>query len=174
MVQATTKSVNIRKDIADLVAAFDGKWQKKKPCLSQRCCVCNIIREQKSSCFWALTKHCFYCKNQNGNEDDCQKYFKLYSEEKEAERVLKIFQRSVELQNARYEKYVGDGDSKRFRKVFEPIKVRADGSEVENLALGILKKERGEDWEVLVPTWRRKNNLMAHVYLDVVVRQKRK
>lgn len=63
----------------------------------------------------------------------------------EAERVLKIFQRSVELQNARYEKYVGDGDSKRFRKVFEPIKVRADGSEVENLAWGILKKERGED-----------------------------
>lgn len=143
MIEAVNESVNLQNGNADIVAAFDGTWQKRGHTSLNGVVCATSIENSKVIDFECLTKYCFYCKNQDDKPHRCDKNFEGYSGGMEAEGVLNIYRRSEETRKVRYLKYLGDGDSKGFLKVSE-AKVYGPEATVEKLeCIGHVQKRMG-------------------------------
>lgn len=143
IVKAVDETVQFQNGNRDIVAAFDGTWQKRGHTSLNGVVCATSLDNGKVIDFECLSKYCFKCRNKDINNHDCQKNFDGYSGGMEGAGVLSIFARSESLHNVRYVKYLGDGDSKAFSKVCD-AKIYGEGIQVEKLeCIGHMQKRMG-------------------------------
>lgn len=97
----------------DIAVAVDGTCQKRG---FSKVVTVTSVDTGKVLDVKILSKHCV-CPNKNEHLIHCSKNFDGYSGRMEVEGALHIFQRSIPKYDARYVKYLGDGDSKAFDSI---------------------------------------------------------
>jgi hypothetical protein len=108
----------------DLTVAIDGSWQKRGFKSKNGVVSATTITSGKVIDVEILSKYCPTCKSEEDRErhsrtGQCSSNYSGVSGGMEVAGAVAIFQRSENLYNVRYTKYLGDGDSKGFKKVVE-------------------------------------------------------
>lgn len=96
----------------DIVAAFDGSWQKRGHTSLNGVVTATFIETGKILDYECLTKHCQGCSSKFIGTHICVKNFDGPSGNMETKGVLNIFRRSEVSRGVRYVGYLGDGDCK--------------------------------------------------------------
>lgn len=104
--------VGLANDTANMTIALDGTWQKRGHTSQNGVVSAICVNTGKVVDAEILTKYC-RCKNKlkKEHENNCVANYQGSSGGMEVAGVINIFQRSEELHNVRYDKYLGDGDT---------------------------------------------------------------
>ncbi|KAJ4447478.1 hypothetical protein ANN_09485 [Periplaneta americana] len=144
MKQATEEAVGENNNDRDLLAAFDGSWQKKGHTSLNGIVNCTNIDNGKILDIAIMSKHC-RCPNKTKNDhlQDCQANYSGSSGGMEVAGVVKLFQRSETCSKVRYVHYLGDGDSKEY-KIVKELKPYGENVSVTKLeCIGHVEKRMG-------------------------------
>ncbi|KAJ4430781.1 hypothetical protein ANN_19372 [Periplaneta americana] len=118
MTNAIEEAVALNENSRDITAAFDGSWQKRGHTSLNGVITATSLDNGKVIDVECLTKFCHNCKSDQPGHI-CMKNYDGFSGGMESDGVVKIFQRSENLYQVRYVNYLGDGDSKGYKKVEE-------------------------------------------------------
>lgn len=128
MQDAVKEAVLENEGSTDLTVALDGSWQKRGHTSANGIVSATSIDTGKIIDVEPLTKYCQKCANMKNCEEklnqhkdsgECKSNYIGVSGGMEASGAVTIFNRSLEKYGVRYDKYLGDGDSKGFKKVVE-------------------------------------------------------
>lgn len=103
----------------EICAAFDGTWQKRGHTSLNGVMVATSIDSGKVLDVACMSKYCAICKGDENINHICQANYEGVSGGMESAGALKIFKRSEANRGVQYVEYLGDGDSKAFKKVAE-------------------------------------------------------
>ncbi|KAJ4425814.1 hypothetical protein ANN_27440 [Periplaneta americana] len=115
---AIEEAVALNENSRDITAAFDGSWQKRGHTSLNGVITATSLDNGKVIDVECLTKFCHNCKSDQPGHV-CMKNYDGFSGGMESDGVVNIFQRSENLYQVRYVNYLGDGDSKGYKKVEE-------------------------------------------------------
>lgn len=115
--------------------SIDGTWHKRGYSSKYGVVIAILVDTGEVIDFEVLSKHCYQCKQHQGDDKDSEKYKKWRdthaatcninhqgsSGEMEGVGALKIFSRSIEKHKLKYATFVGDGDSDTFKVVKEGV-----------------------------------------------------
>ncbi|KAJ4437158.1 hypothetical protein ANN_17293 [Periplaneta americana] len=118
MTNAIEEAVALNENSRDITAAFDGSWQKRGHTSLNGVITATSLDNGKVIDVECLTKFCHNCKSDQPGHV-CMKNYDGFSGGMESDEVVKIFQRSENLYQVRYVNYLGDRDSKGYKKVEE-------------------------------------------------------
>ena len=118
MANAVEEAVTLNENSRDITAAFDGSWQKRGHTSLNGVITATSLDNGKVIDVECLTKFCHNCKSDEPGHV-CNKNYDGFSGGMESEGVVKMFQRSEQSYQVRYVNYLGDGDSKGYKKVEE-------------------------------------------------------
>ena len=128
MTEAVKEAVDQNDGSVDIAVALDGTWQKRGHTSLNGVESTTSVDTGKVIDVEILTKYCQTCENLKNctvelqahkTSGICKANFTGVSGGMEAVGAVAIFQRSIENYGVRYVKYLGDGDSKGFKKVTE-------------------------------------------------------
>lgn len=141
---------------SDIVGAFDGSWQRRGHTSLNGVMSATSLDTGKVLDVEVMSKYCKYCEKHLGQDHKCTQNYKGYSGGMEVEGAVRIFQRSQHKLNVRFVKYLGDGDSKAFRKLQE-LKPYGDNIGIEKLeCVGHVQKRMGTRLRNLVKSYKGK------------------
>lgn len=106
------ENLGLENDTASMTIALDGTWQKRGHASQNGVVSAICVNTGKVVDAEILTKYC-RCKNrlEKQHENNCVANYQGSSGGMEVAGVINIFQRSEEIHNVRYDKYLGDGDT---------------------------------------------------------------
>lgn len=112
------KELNESKDIA---GALDGTWHKRGHTSLNGVMALTSVDTGKVIDVEIMSKYCQTCGKSTNNTPhlNCKKNYSGTSGGMEVTGAVEIFKRSEQTRSVRYVKYLGDGDSKGFKKVVE-------------------------------------------------------
>ncbi|XP_069698811.1 uncharacterized protein [Periplaneta americana] len=143
MRKAAMETVELNGNNRDICGAFDGSWQKRGHTSLNGVVTATSLLTGKVLAVEILTKYCQTCSQGKGTVHKCTKNYKGYSGGMEVQGAVNIFRQSEDSLNIRYVQYLGDGDSKGFKKVQED-KPYGEGVEIEKLeCIGHVHKRMG-------------------------------
>lgn len=128
MALAVREAVVCNDESKDLTVALDGTWQKRGHTSNNGVVSATSVATGKVLDVEILSKYCQGCVTYKNNENElknhkesgkCKTNYTGVSGGMESAGAVKIFERSVNKYGVRYTKYLGDGDSKGFKRVVE-------------------------------------------------------
>lgn len=140
---AAEECISVNDNNRDLCVAFDGTWQKRGHLSHNGVVTATSVDTGKVIDVQVMSKFC-KCPSRNHSIhlDTCTANYSGTSGGMEVSGVKEIFNRSQTLYDARYVKYLGDGDSKAFKTVMSS-KVYGD-QDIEKLeCIGHIQKRMG-------------------------------
>jgi hypothetical protein len=124
-------SIREGEDLKDIPVTVDGSWQSRG--MQSNFGIVSAISAETGEVLDAhlMTNHCQKCRQMSHLEKDSEEYMEFYvnhfpecdvnhegsSPSMETEGVSMLFSRSIEKHSIRYNPFIGDGDSKAFRRV---------------------------------------------------------
>lgn len=128
MLDAVHEAVDWNEGCTDIAVALDGTWQKRGHTSLHGVVSATSVDTGKVVDVQILTKYCHKCEklkdekvklNIHKCSGECSTNYQGVSGGMESEGVLSIFHRSQEKYNVQYTRYLGDGDTKAYKKVVE-------------------------------------------------------
>lgn len=142
MKKAAEESISANDGCKDIVAAFDGTWQKRGHSSLNGVVSATSFDTGKVLDVEILTKYCHGCVH-GSPFHKCARNYTGTSGGMEVSGAVNIFLRSEETRGVRYTKYLGDGDTKAFLKVKETAPY-GDSVNIEKLeCVGHVQKRLG-------------------------------
>ncbi|GBM86688.1 hypothetical protein AVEN_29833-1 [Araneus ventricosus] len=130
----------------NIAVAVDGTWQKRGYTSHNGVVTVTSMDTGKVIDVDVLSK-CCACKNKKNHETSCKSNFRGSSGMMEVKGSCNIFKRFLTFHNARYTKYLGDGDSKAFEAIAKE-NIYGDEFQVERLeCIDHVMKRMGRDFE---------------------------
>lgn len=124
----------------DLAIAIDGTWQKRGHTSLNGAITATSFDTGKVIDVAIFSKFCKFINNKN-HSTNCTANYKGSSGGIEVDGAVQIFQRSLE-KNVRYNRYLGDGDSKGFSAV-ESLSIYGDEAVTKLECIGHVQKRMG-------------------------------
>ncbi|GBN54824.1 hypothetical protein AVEN_133113-1 [Araneus ventricosus] len=115
----------------NIAVAVDGTWQKRGYTSHNGVVNVTSMDTGKVIDVDVISKYCD-CKNKKNHDTSCKSNFRGSSGMMEVKGACNIFKRSLTFHNARYTKYLGDGDSKAFEAIAKE-NIYGDEFQVEKL-----------------------------------------
>ncbi|GBO26522.1 hypothetical protein AVEN_75277-1 [Araneus ventricosus] len=142
MQKAAKKAIVENNSDNNIAVAVDGTWQKRGHTSHNGVVTVTSMDTGKVIDVDVLSKYCA-CKDKKNHKASCKSNFRGSSGMMEVKGACNIFKRSLTFHDARYTKYLGDGDSKAFEAIAKE-NIYGDEFQVEKLeCIGHVMKRMG-------------------------------
>ena len=130
MLDAVNEAVDLNEGCTDLSVGLDGTWQKRGHTSLHGVVSATNIDTGKVLDVETLTKFCHTCERVKNDKEkleihrssnECNINYQGVNGGMESEGFLSIFNRSLDKYNVRYTKYLGDGDSKSYKRGYTNV-----------------------------------------------------
>lgn len=144
MREAVDEAVRLNENERDIAVAFDGTWQKRGHTSLNGVVTATSVETGRVIDCEILSKFCVCAHKQNNvHNETCIANYIGTSGGMEVAGVSKIFERSLQTYNVRYEQYLGDGDSRAFKHIVESKPYGSDFTISKLECLGHVQKRMG-------------------------------